>query len=131
MIPTLPALVTGLALVLYVMVFVNVARARTRYKIEAPAITGHPAFERVFRVQQNTVEQLVLFLPALWLFSLFVSPLWGAAIGLVWVLGRLHYAWGYYRDAARRHAGFAVAATCSMVLLIGAFVGMVQALGGT
>lgn len=129
MVPTLPALVTGLALVLYVMVFVNVARARGRYQVEAPAVTGNPAFERVFRVHQNTVEQLVLFLPALWLFSLFVSPLWGAAIGLVWVLGRLHYAWGYYRDAARRHVGFGIAAICSLVLLIGAFVGMLGALG--
>ena len=131
MVPILPALVTGLALVLYVMVFVNVARARSRYQIDAPAIAGHPAFERVFRVQQNTLEQLMLFLPALWLFSLFVSPLWGAAIGLVWVLGRLHYAWGYYRDAARRHTGFGIAAICSLVLLAGAFIGMLRALGDT
>ena len=87
--PILPALATGLALLLYVVLGLNVARARGRYKVPAPATAGDPAFERVYRVHQNTLEQLVVFLPSLWLFSTFVSPLWGGAIGLLWVLARI------------------------------------------
>src|SRR5947209_2839590 len=106
--PILPALVTGLALVLYTVLGFNVGRARGRYNVSAPATQGDPGFERVYRVHQNTLEQLVLFLPALWLFSLFVSPLWGGGIGLIWILGRILYAWGYYRDASQRGPGFLI-----------------------
>jgi uncharacterized MAPEG superfamily protein len=127
MVPILPSLVTGFALVLYVVTIANVARARGRYKVAPPATTGDPAFERIYRVQQNTLEQLVLFLPALWLYSLFVSPPWGAAIGLVWVLGRLYYAWAYYRDPAKRTPGYLIGAICAVVLLVGGFIGMLRA----
>jgi hypothetical protein len=63
-----PSLVTIASLILYLSVIINVGRARVKYKIPAPQTSGDPDFERVFRVQQNTLEQLVLFLPALWLF---------------------------------------------------------------
>ena len=76
-------------------------------------------------MQQNTVEQLVLFLPALWLFSLFVSPLWGAVIGVVWILGRILYAWGYLRDAEKRGPGAMVTMISGAILLVGGLVGIV------
>src|SRR5258707_3905893 len=98
MIPTFPALVSALALLLYVAVFVTAGRARSRYAIKAPAVTGAPEFERAFRVQQNTLEQLVWFFPALWLFALFASPLWAGIIGLGWIAGRAYYTGSYYRD---------------------------------
>ena len=85
MIPTFPAFVVALALLLYVGVFVSVGRARLRYGIEAPAVTGAPEFERIFRIQQNMLEQLIWFVPALWLFALYTSSLWAGLIGLVWV----------------------------------------------
>ena len=91
------ALVTVAALILYFVVTLNVGRARFKYNVSPPAISGNPDFERVFRVQQNTVEQIVLFIPALWVFSLFVSQIWGAALGAVWVIGRILFAWGYYQ----------------------------------
>jgi glutathione S-transferase len=128
MVPVLPGLVTGFALVLYFVTCVNVGRARGRYDVKPPATTGNPAFERIYRVQQNTLEQLILFLPSLWLCSFFLSPLWGAAIGLVWVLGRLYYAWSYYRDPEKRAPGFVIGAICVVVLLVGAFIGMLRAL---
>jgi glutathione S-transferase len=96
MIPTFPALVIALALVLYVFVFAAAGRARHRYGVKAPAVTGAPEFERAFRVQQNTLEQLVWFIPALWLFALYVSATWGGIIGLVWIAGRAYYARSYY-----------------------------------
>ena len=126
--PILPALATGLALLLYVVLSVNVSRARGRYKVDAPGTSGDPAFERVFRVHQNTLEQLVVFLPSLWLFSTFVSPVWGGGIGFLWVLARVFYAWSYYRDPASRGPGFAVSGICSLVLLIGSIGGMLRSL---
>ncbi len=73
-----PSLVTVLTLILYFILTLNVGRARVKYKVPVPQTSGDADFERVFRVQQNTLEQLILFLPSLWLFALFVSPIWGA-----------------------------------------------------
>ena len=90
-----PSLVTAIALLVYFVVTANVGRARAKYGVLPPAMSGNPDFERVLRVQQNTLEQLIIFLPALWIFSLFISPVWGSALGAVWILGRILYAWGY------------------------------------
>ncbi|WP_013322875.1 MAPEG family protein [Gloeothece verrucosa] len=120
-----PSLVTALSLLVYLVLTINVGRARGKYKISPPATTGDPNFERVLRVQQNTLEQLIFFLPLLWLFSFYVSPLWGAAIGAVWLVGRILYAWGYYQAAEKRALGFAISSLSSMVLLAGAIVGII------
>lgn len=119
-----PSLVTVLALILYLVMTINVGRARAKYQVAPPQMSGNPDFERVIRVQQNTLEQLVLFLPALWLFSQFVSPIWGAGIGTIWLLGRMIYAWGYYQAAEKRLPGFAMSSLASMSLLLGALVGI-------
>jgi uncharacterized membrane protein YecN with MAPEG domain len=120
-----PSLVTVLTLVLYFVITLNVGRARFQYKIAPPATTGDPNFERVLRVQQNTLEQMVFFLPLLWIFSFYVSPVWGAGIGGFWILGRILFAWGYYQEADKRRPGFAIASLSSLVLLIGSLVGIV------
>jgi uncharacterized membrane protein YecN with MAPEG domain len=130
MIPILPSLVTGLALLFYVATIFIAGQARGRYKIKAPATIGHPAFERAYRVQQNTIEQLVAFLPALWLFSLFVSPLWGAVIGVVWIIGRILYAWGYLRDAEKRGPGAMITMFSGLILLVGGLIGIAIGLAG-
>ena len=126
--PLLTALVTALALALYLGTVIAVMRGRGRYGIAAPATSGHAVFERLFRIQQNTQEQLVLFLPALWLYSLFVSPSWGAAIGAVWLLARLAYAVGYVREPKLRAPGMIVSFFAAGVLLAGGLVGVVAAL---
>jgi uncharacterized membrane protein YecN with MAPEG domain len=118
------ALVTVAALILYFVVTINVGRARFKYQVSPPATSGNPDFERVFRVQQNTVEQIVLFIPALWLFSVFVSQVWGAGLGAVWVIGRVLFAWGYYQAAEKRAAGFGMSSLVTMALLIGSLVGV-------
>lgn len=123
--PLFPSLVTVLTLILYLILIVNVGRARAKYKISPPEISGDPNFERVFRVQQNTLEQLILFLPALWLFSQFVSPVWGAAIGSVWLVGRSLYAWGYYQAAEKRMLGFAMGTSATFILLGGSLIAIV------
>jgi glutathione S-transferase len=123
-------LITCLALLVYVWNFMAVGQARGKHGIKAPAITGNPDFERVFRVQQNMVEQLIVFLPALWIFSTTVSPLWGAVIGAVWVVGRIIYSAAYYSNADKRGTGFIISALASAVLLIGGLVGTLRFLLG-
>ena len=97
------AIVTLLALIEFLVFGILVGRARGKYGIKAPATSGHPLFERRFRVHQNTQEQLLIFLPALWLFGELVSPVWGAGLGLVFVIGRALYAVGYYADLSLIH----------------------------
>ena len=121
-----PSLVTVITLIVFFVITANVGRARLKYKVPVPQTSGDPDFERVFRVQQNTLEQLILFLPSLWLFSLFVSPIWGAGIGGVWVIGRILYAWGYYQEAQKRRLGFGINALSVIVLLFGSLVGIIM-----
>jgi uncharacterized membrane protein YecN with MAPEG domain len=116
-----PSLITALALILYQTLAANVGRARFKYNVMPPATTGNEDFERVLRVQQNTLEQLVFFLPSLWLFSVYVNPTWGAVLGLVWVVGRIAYAWGYYQAAEKRMIGFALSMLSGLTLVLGAF----------
>lgn len=115
-----PSLVTGLTMILYLVLSVNVGRARRKYNVPVPQITGDSNFERVLRVQQNTVEQLVFFLPSLWIFCLWVDPRWGAALGALWILGRILYAWGYYQASEKRIPGFAINSLTTLTLLFGA-----------
>lgn len=123
-----PALVSLLALLLYFVVTINVGRARAKYGIPAPQMSGNPDFERVLRVQQNMLEQLIFFLPALWIFCLYLNPLWGSGLGMLWVVGRALYAWGYYQAAEKRGPGFAIASLSSLVLVLAGLVGVVLAL---
>jgi glutathione S-transferase len=124
----LPALTTLIALLLYFATLMNVARARIKFKIAAPAVTGNPDFERIFRVQMNTLEQLPMFLPALWLFAIYVNPAWASVIGVVWIIGRVFYAIGYTQSAAKRGPGGIVGFAALAVLWIGAIFGVVAAL---
>lgn len=120
-----PSLVTVLALIMYFVVTINVGRARFKYKIPAPQMSGEPNFERVLRVQQNTLEQIIIFLPALWLFAQFVNPIWAAGIGTIWIIGRIIYAWGYYQAAEKRGPGFGIASLATIALILGSLIGIV------
>lgn len=123
-----PSLVTISTLILYLGLTINVGRARAKYKVAPPLMSGDPNFERVFRVQQNTLEQLVLFLPGLWLFSQFINPVWGASLGTVWIIGRILYAWGYYQAAEKRMVGFVISTSMTLTLLGGSLVGIILTL---
>jgi glutathione S-transferase len=121
-----PALITLGALVLLFSLAWNVGKARAKYKINAPATTGDPAFERVFRVQQNTLENTVIFLPALWLFAAFVNEMWASALGAVWIAARVWYAAAYQQEAGKRGPPFAVSTLIFFVLALGAAWGVVK-----
>ncbi len=101
----------------------RVGRGRYKYGIHAPAMTGSPEFERLVRVQMNTLEWLPMFLVGLWAFAATVEPRVAAAIGVVWLLGRLLYAVSYAKDPAKRAPGFLIQAAACTVLLLGGGVG--------
>jgi glutathione S-transferase len=97
-----------------------VAKARAAFGIKVPAITGNPDFERVFRVQMNTLEWMPIFLPSLWLFAIYISDPVAAAIGVVWIVGRILYMTGYSQAAEKRGRGFGIQALAAGVLWLGA-----------
>ena len=116
----LTALITCLAIAVYFWTGMLVAKARAAHGIKAPATTGNPDFERVFRVQMNTLEWMPMFLPSLWLFAIYVSDPIAAAIGLVWILGRVLYVVSYAKAADRRGPGFGIQALAATALWLGA-----------
>jgi glutathione S-transferase len=123
-------LIVVLALVEYIFFAVQVGKARVKYNIKAPAITGHPIFERRLRIQQNTVEQLVIFLPAIFAFAYMAESLdWAgneiaAALGVIFLIGRAVYARAYARDPAARSMGFLLTFVPSAVMLAGTAIGI-------
>jgi glutathione S-transferase len=116
------ALVTLLAVAVYFYTSILVGQAREKYKVKAPAVAGHPTFERAFRVQMNTLEWMPIFLPSMWLLALYSSDVVAAALGIVWIGGRLVYIRGYMQAPEKRGTGFAVQASAAGVLWIGALV---------
>jgi len=121
-------IVTALALLQFIVFGFKVGRARGRYGIKAPAISGNETFERHFRVQQNTLEQLIVFLPGLYLFSHYYSPLVAAAIGVIYLIGREIYSMTYVKDPAKREIGYGLTFLPTVVLVLGGLFGAVRAL---
>jgi glutathione S-transferase len=117
-----------LALATYLACSLGTGVARGKYKVKAPAVTGHEMFERAYRVQMNTLEQIVFFLPSMWLFAMLVSDKIAAIGGVVWVIGRIVYAVSYLRNPASRGAGFAISFFTSFALFLGAAYGLVKTL---
>jgi glutathione S-transferase len=114
------ALVTCLAVAFYFFTSIRVSRARVAFGIKVPATSGNPDFERVFRVQMNTLEWMPVFLPSLWLFAIYISDPIAAALGVVWIAGRVLYMVGYAQAAAKRGPGFLVQGLAAIALWLGA-----------
>ncbi len=121
--------IVGLLAVIQLMVFISlVGRARGRYNVPAPATTGHPVFERYFRVQMNTIECLFLLLPGLWLAAKYWPPKYAAVLGAMYLVGRTLYLRSYVRDPSSRSVGYGLSAGPAAVLVFAALVGAVRAL---
>jgi glutathione S-transferase len=118
-------IVTVLAVLQFIVFGFQVGSAREKYGVKAPAITGNEVFERLFRIQQNTLELLVGFIPGIYLFSRYWNPLWAAAIGVVYLLGRQIYAVSYAKDPAKRGPGFGLSFLPMAALLIGGLIGAI------
>jgi glutathione S-transferase len=123
----LTSVVTVLAIIFYIFSIYRVTLMRSRHKIEAPMMTGHPELERAVRVQTNTLEAMPIFLPALWLATVYFKPLgWlPCAIGILWIVGRIIYMQGYMTAPAKRSVGFGISALAQILLLVLAIIGLV------
>lgn len=122
-------LVILVALIEYLVFAGLVGRARAQYAVRAPATTGHPDFERVYRVHQNTLEALVVFIPAVWMFGRYLNGHWAVGLGVVFIVARAIYAVGYMRDPEKRGLGAGLTGVVNIVLVLGALVGVVRAVG--
>ncbi len=117
---SLVAIVTLLALLTYFWMGLQVAGARSKSGIQAPAMTGDPLLERAVRVHYNTLEWLPMFVVSLWLFAIYWNDLVAAGLGVVWIIGRLVYSFGYMADPGKRGTGFLIQSLATAVLLFGA-----------
>ena len=119
----LVTIVIALALIEYTVFGMLVGKARGKYGIDAPAISGDPIFERYYRVQQNTLEVLVLFIPGMWMFGYYVSANVAAGLGLIFIVGRFLYLRSYVADPKSRSIGFALSFIPAQILIIGGLIG--------
>lgn len=117
-----------LGLVFYTVLSFLVGRARAAHGVKAPAITGPEEFERTFRAHQNTLESLIVFVPAVWIFGMVVDPLWAAIVGVVYLIGRVLYAVGYIRAAQKRGPGMMIGFIATVVLVLGSLVGLIMSM---
>src|SRR5579862_155398 len=120
--------VTILAVIFYMVTAWRVGSMREKHNIAAPAVTGHPEFDRAFRVQMNTLEAMPVFVPVLWIAALFFTrvPLLAPALGLVWITGRIVYMQAYLADPAKRSLGFTISALATVSLLLLAIAGVIM-----
>jgi len=120
-------IVIVLALAEFFYFSLEVGRARSRYKVAAPATTGNEMFERYFRVHMNTLELLVMFIPAVLLFGLYLNPYVAAGLGVIYLIGRLVYLFSYVKEPKKREVGFALSMVPIIILMLGALVGAARA----
>jgi glutathione S-transferase len=121
-------IVTALAVLQFIVFGFKVGGARGRYGVKAPAIIGNEIFERHFRVQMNTLEQLIAFLPGIYMFAHYFSPKVAAALGVVYLIGRELYALTYVKDPANRSVGFGMTFLPVVILVLGGLIGALRAL---
>jgi glutathione S-transferase len=124
--PPYTALITLLTVALYFSFALRVAMARGRFGVALPATFGNPDFERIFRVHQNTNEWLPIFLASLWVCAISLTDLGAAALGLVWLFGRIVYALGYTKTVEKRLPGFFIQSSACVLLFIGGAIGVTR-----
>ena len=120
-----PGILSSLALLLYYFTLFKAGMARGKYNVAAPSHDGPEEYVWRVRVHQNTLEHLALFLPGLWLFAFAVDPIWAAGIGLLWPIGRLAYAIGYYQAPEKRSLGLYVSMPPIYIFVLGSLIGFV------
>ena len=118
-----PGILSSIALLVYYFTLLKAGTARVKYDVKAPSHDGPDEYLRKVRVHQNTLEHLALFLPGLWLFSFAVDPVWASIIGILWPLGRIGYAYGYYKDAEKRGLGLDISMPPIYIFIIGSLIG--------
>ncbi len=118
-----PGIASSLALLVYYFTLFKAGMARMRFEVPAPSHDGPEEYQRYVRAHINTLEHLALFLPGIWLFAFAVSPLWAAGLGVLWPVGRLMYAPGYYKNADSRRLGLYISMPPIYIFVLGSLVG--------
>jgi glutathione S-transferase len=113
------SIITLLVVLLMFGLTFNVGRARGKYQVKAPAISGNEFFERAYRVQMNTIENVLMFLPALWLYAIHIGDKGAGDSGVIWLIARVWYAISYQKNPAKRGLGFLV----SILVIAGLWTG--------
>lgn len=126
---SLPALMTLLLVLWLVFTAYQVGRARVKYKVAAPATSGDPGFERAFRVQMNELENLVAFLPSMWVFAWFGNPRFAAILAVAYLVGRIVFAIGYWREARRRHVGYMISTFALAITWVAGLASVIRWIG--
>ena len=116
--------ITLLTILLMLVLSFNVGRARGKYQVKAPAVSGHELFDRAYRVQLNTIENVLMFLPALWLYAVFLGDKGAGDSGVIWLIARVWYAVSYQLNPAKRGLGFLISILVIAGLWTGAAYGM-------
>ena len=125
---TYVAIITSLMLIQFFVFSFKSGKARDEYNIKAPATVGDPTFERLYRIHHNTMEQLVIAIPSMWIFATYVHALIAAGLGLVYLIGRMVYAKAYLADPESRGPGFMMSGMPAIILAVGALIGAIVAL---
>jgi glutathione S-transferase len=120
-------LIVALALLQFFAFATAVGRARERYNVPAPATAGNEVFERYFRIQMNTLELLIMFVPGIWMFAFYVSARVAVGLGAIYLIGRCIYYFAYVKDPSKRSLGYGLSAGPVAALVIGALVGAARA----
>ena len=121
-------IVTIAALVQFIWFGIRVGQMRERHGVAAPAMAGGPEFMAMFRVHYNTMEQLMLFIPSMWMFGYYLDPRWAAGIGVVFIVSRFIYHSGYMKDPKARGTGFTIGFFANAALMGGALYGALRSL---
>ena len=119
-------LIVLLALLQYVWFTLRVGIKRGKFSIEAPACKGDETWERLFRVQQNTMEQLVMLIPASYAFAYYLSPVWVLVPGAIFIIGRFIYSAEYLKDPKSRAPGMSLTLLANASLILGALFGLLK-----
>lgn len=117
-----PGILSSIALLVYYFTLLRAGMARGKFDIKAPSHDGPEEYVRHVRVNHNTLEHLILFLPGLWLFSFAVDPVWATIIGILWPIGRIRYALSYYKDAEKRGPGLYLSMPPIYIYVLGSFI---------
>ena len=120
-----PGILSSISLLVYYFTLFKAGTARVKYNIQAPSHSGPDDYVRKVRVHQNTLEHLALFLPGHWLFSFAVDPVWATIIGVLWPIGRVGYAYGYYKDANKRGFGLYISMPPIYIFIVGSLIGFI------
>ena len=117
-----------LALFQYLWFTVKVGISRDKHGVSAPATTGNEIWDRLFRIQQNTMEQLIIFIPCMIIFAMYVSSKWVLILGAVYLIGRQIYSMSYFKDPKTRTVGMTLTLLANALLMLGSLYGVVRSL---